>query len=112
MNGKEVVKGINIRLAELGMTKTVFSELTGVSRSSLSQWSNGKANPSDDAIRKINNVLGTNFELSNKTDNVYATIQMLQSLRDADRALLEVAKDMSEDKVRKMVDFMRSLKED
>ena len=37
MNGKDVVKGINIRLAELGMTKTVFSELTGVSRSSLSQ---------------------------------------------------------------------------
>ena len=112
MDGKELVKAAEIRMAELGLKKGEFYKITGISSASYSQWSTGKANPSDSAIRKINNVLGTNFELSNKTDNVYATIQMLQSLRDADRALLEVAKDMPENKVQKMVDFMRSLKED
>ena len=112
MDGKELVKAIEIRMAEMGQKKGDFYRLTGISSASFSQWSTGRANPSDSAIRKIDGVLGTNFEMSNKTDNVYENIQLLQSLRDADRALLAVARDMPEDKVQKMVDFMRSIKDD
>lgn len=92
MNGQEIVKQINVRLAEIGMTKQTFSQLTGISRSSISQWNTGRNLPSDDAIRKINDVLGTHFELSNKTDNMYDTIQMLQNMRDCDRFVLDAAR--------------------
>lgn len=60
MNGEEFVNQLNARIAELGLSKGAFTELTGISRSSVSQWKSGIAKPSDDAIRKINSVLGTN----------------------------------------------------
>lgn len=110
MNGQEIVKQINMRLAEIGMTKQTFSQLTGISRSSISQWNTGRNLPSDEAIRKINNVLGTHFELSNKTDNMYDMIQMLQELRDSERALLQVTRDMTDDEVRRTTEFIKSLK--
>lgn len=112
MDGKELVREINIRLVELGMSKATLSSLTGISRSSISQWNTGRNQPSDEAIRKINDVLGTNFELSNKTDYIYDKIQMLQNLRDADRYLLDVAVTMSEDQVRRVADFMKAMKQD
>lgn len=110
MDGQDIVKAINVRLAELGMTKAVFSQLTGISRSSISQWNTGRNLPSDDAIRKINSVLGTNFEVSLKTDNIYEKIQMLQELRDSERALLAVTKNMTDDEIRRTTEFIKSLK--
>ena len=110
MDGKEVVKQINMRLAELGMSKTTFATLSGVSRASLSQWNVGKSSPSDDALRRINDVLGTNFALSNKTDNMYDTIQMLQQMRDADKFALAVLRDMSEDDVYATMKLIQRLK--
>ena len=56
MNGEEFVNQLNARIAELGLSKAAFTELTGISRSSVSQWKSGIAKPSDDAIRKINSV--------------------------------------------------------
>ena len=110
MDGQGIVKAINMRLAELGMTKADFSQLTGISRSSISQWNTGRNLPSDEALRKINNVLGTSFELSNKTDNIYEKIQMLQELRDSERALLAVTKNMTDDEIRRTTEFIKTLK--
>ena len=111
MNGQEIVKEINVRLAEIGMTKATLSKLTGISRSSISQWNVGRSMPSDDAIRKINDVLGTSFELSNKTDNMYSMIQMLQELRDSERALLQVTKGMTDEEIRRTTEFIKAIKE-
>lgn len=110
MNGQEIVKQINVRLAEIGMTKQTFSQLTGISRSSISQWNTGRNLPSDDAIRKINDVLGTQFELSNKTDNMYDTIQMLQNMRDSERGLLEAVKNRSDRQIRLLIEFAKNMK--
>ena len=110
MNGEEFVNQLNARIAQLGMSKSTFTELTGVSRSSISQWKKGISKPSDDAIRKINSVIGTNFEVSLKTDNIYEKIQMLQELRDSERALLSVTKTMTDDEIRKTMELIKTLK--
>lgn len=110
MNGQEIVKQINIRLAEIGMTKQTFSRLTGISRSSISQWNTGRNLPSDEAIRKINNVLGTSFELSNKSDYMYDTIQMLQNMRDSERGLLEAVKNRSDRQIQLLIEFAKNMK--
>ena len=112
MNGEEFVNQLNARIAELGLSKAAFTELTGISRSSVSQWKTGISKPSDDAIRKINSVLGTNFEVSLKTDNIFDKIQMLQELRDSERALLAVTKNMTDDEIRRTTEFIKSLKGD
>lgn len=112
MDGQEMVKQIEIRLAQIGMKKGDLYRLTDISSASYSQWKTGKNQPSAGAVEKINAVLGTHFELSNKTDYLYDKIQMLQNLRDADRYLLDVAVTMSEDQVRMVADFMKAMKQD
>ena len=111
MDGKEIAREINIKLAELQMTKATLERLTGVSRSSISQWARGVSQPSSEAIAKVNACLGTHFSIqSHVSDTMYETIQMLQDMRDEDRMLLEVAKDMTPEQVQIMTEFGRTLK--
>ena len=110
MDGKEIVRQIEMRLIELGMKKSDFYALTGVSRAAYSYWNTGRSQPSLDALSKIDAVLGTDFFLSNKTDNIYDKIQMLQELRDSERALLQVTKDMTDDEIRRTTEFIKTLK--
>ena len=111
MDGAKVVKIIETRLAELGMQKKTFYELTGVSSASFSQWRTGITQPSPDALRRINAALGTSFEIkSSLSDGILDSVKMLQELRDEDRALLEVVRDMTPAQVEIMAEFGRTLK--
>lgn len=93
MDGKNIAKEINIKLAELSMTKATLERLTGVSRSSISQWGRGVAQPSAEALAKINACLGTHFTIQTAvSDTMYETIGMLQEMRDCDRVLLDAAR--------------------
>ena len=112
MDSKEIVRQIELRLAELGMKKGVFYKLTGVSSSSFSQWNTGIAQPSRDALHRIDSVLGTSLEPSSLSDNIFEKIQMLQELRDSERALLAVTKNMTDDEIRRTTEFIKSLKGD
>jgi len=112
METKEIVRQIELRLAELGIKKGEFYKLTGVSSSSFSQWNTGIAQPSRDALHRIDAVLGTSFELSQQSDNIFDKIQMLQELRDSERALLAVTKNMTDDEIRRTTEFIKSLKGD
>lgn len=112
METKEIVRQIELRLVELGMKKGDFYKLTGVSSSSFSQWNTGIAQPSRDALHRIDLVLGTSFELSQQSDNIFDKIQMLQELRDSERALLAVTKNMTDDEIRRTTEFIKSLKGD
>ena len=113
MDGKEYARLIEMRLAEIGMKKSEFYSLTGVSRSSFSQWKANIHDPSAEAVIKINNVIGTNFPIpSNLSDSIFDRIQMLQDLRDSERALLQVTKNMTDDEIRRTVEFIKSLKGD
>ena len=112
MDGKEITRQIEIRLAELGMKKKTFYELTGISSASFSQWNTGKTQPSAEAVRKINACLGTNFTVQSAvSDNMYETIQMLQDLSDEQRALLHEMTDMTPLQVGIVTEFARRLKE-
>ena len=110
MNGKELVKQIEIRLVEIGMKKSEFYALTGISRTAYSYWNSGRSSPSLDTLSKIDSVLGTSFYESEKSDNIYDKIQMLQELRDSERALLQVTKDMTDDEIRRTTEFIKTLK--
>lgn len=112
METKEIARQIELRLVELGMKKGDFYKLTGVSSSSFSQWNTGIAQPSRDALHRIDSVLGTSFELSQQSDNIFDKIQMLQELRDSERALLAVTKNMTDDEIRRTTEFIKSLKGD
>lgn len=93
MDGKEIAKEINVKLAEIGMTKATLERLTGVSRASISNWNTGRAQPSAEALAKINAALGTNFTIQTTvSDTMYETIGMLQEMRDCDRVLLDAAR--------------------
>ena len=61
MDGQEMVKQIDIRLAQLGMKKGDLYRLTDISSASYSQWKTGKSQPSAGAVERINAVLGTHF---------------------------------------------------
>ena len=112
MDGKELIKQIEIRLTEIGMKKSDFYKLTGISRAAYSYWNNGRSQPSLDTLSKIDSVLGTSFYESNKSDNIFDKIQMLQELRDSERALLAVTKNMTDDEIRRTTEFIKSLKGD
>lgn len=112
MEVKEMLQEIEVRLARLGIKKGEFYKLADISSASYSQWNTGRSIPSAEAIARINSVLGTSFELSKNTDSIYEKIQMLQNLRDADKYLLDVASDMTEEQVRKVADFMKAMKAD
>lgn len=79
-------------------------------------YANGYLNPKKaanirlDRLAEIANYLGVSLTDidENCTDN--GTVEMLQSLRDEDRALLQVARNMTPAEVQAAVDFLRRLK--
>lgn len=112
MDGKDLVRQIEVRLSELGMKKKDFYTLTGISSAAFSYWNTGRSKPSIDALSRIDAVLGTSFEEEEKSDNIFDKIQMLQELRDSERALLAVTKNMTDDEIRRTTEFIKSLKGD
>ena len=111
MDGKELVKQIEVRLAELGMKKGEFYTLTGITSAAYSNWNTGKSQPSIPTLHKIDVVLGTSFEQSKQSDNIFEKIQLLQELRDSERALLQVTKNMTDEEIRRTTEFIKTLKE-
>lgn len=69
MDGKELVRQIEMRISELGMKKKDFYALTGISSAAFSYWNTGRSQPSLDALTKIDAVLGTSFKLSQQNVN-------------------------------------------
>ena len=86
----------------------------GISRSMMSSLAAGrKKTLSAETLAKIAKYFGVSVEYllgleGNGTEN--RTVEMLQSLRDADRALLEVARGMDENAVYAAAEFIKQLK--
>lgn len=62
MDTLAIIKRIEIRLTELGMSKAEFYERSGVSSASYSQWNTGKYKPSKVKIQKAADVLGLDVD--------------------------------------------------
>lgn len=62
MDTLAIIKRIELRLAELGMSKSDFYKLSGISSASYSQWNTGKYKPSESKLRSAAECLGVSFE--------------------------------------------------
>ena len=62
MDTLAIIKRIELRLAELGMSKAEFYEKSGISSASYSQWNTGKYNPSMLKLHQAADVLGLDFD--------------------------------------------------
>ena len=59
---QSVIRRIEIRLAEIGMTKQEFYEKSGISSGSFSQWNTGKHAPSIKKVHRAASVIGVTTE--------------------------------------------------
>lgn len=62
MDTLAIIKRIELRLAEMGMSKADFYKLSGISSASYSQWNTGKYKPSESKLRSAAECLGVSFE--------------------------------------------------
>jgi transcriptional regulator with XRE-family HTH domain len=59
---QSVIRRIEIRLAEIGMTKQEFYEKSGISSGSFSQWNTGKHAPSIKKVQRASSAIGVTTE--------------------------------------------------
>ena len=62
MDTLAIIKRIELRLTELGMSKADFYKKSGVSSASYSQWNTGLYNPSEKKLRSVAECLDVDFE--------------------------------------------------
>ena len=62
MDTLAIIKRIELRLTELGMSKADFYKLSGISSASYSQWNTGKYKPSESKLRGAAECLDVSFE--------------------------------------------------
>ena len=114
MDTLAIIKRIEIRLRELGMSKADFYNLSGISSASYSQWNTGLYKPSEKKLRSAADCLGVSYEFLRYGDaeskNAPAENGKGDILDDVDVAFYGEFKELSEDDkeiVRSMVTAMR-----
>lgn len=99
-------------LEEKGITQKEFSERTGISQSTISDWKRKKTNPSADKILKICETLNvTPYELlSERNDMVVDKVDYLIALNDQEAVLLEEFRSLSNRKKDRLMGYLDALK--
>lgn len=115
MDTLAIIKRIELRLAELGMSKAEFYEKSGISSASYSQWNTGKYNPSRAKLQQAASALGLDldylcfgFAQVEKTPTVSGERDILD---EVDIGFYQGFKELTEEQketVRDMVNIMRS----
>jgi len=62
MDTLAIIKRIETRMAELGMSKADFYKNSGISSASYSQWNTGKYKPTDKKLQSAAECLGVSLE--------------------------------------------------
>ena len=112
MDTLAIIKRIELRLAELRMSKASFYEITGISSASYSQWKTGKYKPSDAKLQKAADCLG--LSLPYLRDGISATGSTADSkdvLEDVDIAFYGDYKELDEDDKETVRDMVRIMRE-
>ena len=104
MDGKDIVKIIDARLVELGMTQKEFCSKIGVQSSAMSAWRKGSM-PNPQRIAAIEKCLGISLENYEKSDP-------REELRDDLRILLNSASDLPPSSVYALISQIEKMKED
>ena len=82
---KEVIKRVEVRLAEIGMSKAEFYRKSGISSASFSQWNTGVNSPSMKKLKNASDCLGVslNYLLTGEQKEKPA-LQMENGLKEID----------------------------
>ncbi len=99
-------------LEEKGITQKEFSEHTGISQSTISDWKRKKTNPSADKILKICETLNvTPYELlSERNDMVVDKVDYLIALNDQEAFVLEGFRSLDNRKKERLMGYLDALK--
>ena len=99
-------------LEENGITQKEFSEKTGISQSTISDWKRKKTNPSADKILKICETLNvTPYELlSERSNMVVDKVDYLIALNDQEAVLLEEFRSLDNRKKDRLMGYLDALK--
>ncbi len=116
MDTLAIIKRIEIRLSEIGMTKAEFYKKSGISSASLSQWRTGKYNPSEKNLVKAAEVLGVSYAyLVNGTEEETKIAPTADSksdiLDEVDVAFYGDYRELSEDDKATLRDMARIMRE-
>lgn len=93
------------------MSQKEFSEWTGISQSTISDWKRKKTNPSADKILKICEVLGvTPYELlSERNVDKTGKIDCMFALNQEEERLLENFRDLPSEQRARLTGYMAAL---
>ena len=97
-----------------GMTQKEFSEETGISQSTISDWKRKSTNPSADKILKICEVLKvTPYELlgENETERNAGNPELLAG-NETEKIILEGFRNLSDRKKERILGYLAALQED
>ena len=99
-------------LEEKGITQKEFSEKTGISQSTISDWKRKKTNTSADTILKICETLNvTPYELLSERNNmVVDKVEYLIALNDQEAVLLEEFRSLDNRKKDRLMGYLDALK--
>ena len=113
MDGRQLVKIIDDKLAEKGMTQKDFCAQLGIQSSAMSAWRKGSM-PKPERLKDIEKCLGISFADYEKSDMDDETADLLQSIRERQdlRILLHSAKDVPASSVYALISQIEKLKED
>lgn len=119
---KSVIRRIEIRLAEIGMTKQEFYEKSGISSGSFSQWNTGKHAPSIKKVQRAASVIGVTTEyllygvalmpdeeLVPQEDIKKEAAPKKSELSIGQLELIELSSKMSDDELRKFIAAMKAM---
>lgn len=116
MDTLAIIKRIEIRLSEIGMTKAGFYKKSGISSASLSQWRTGKYKPSEKNLLKAAEVLGVSYPYlvngtEGETENAPTADSKGDILDEVDIAFYGDYKELSEDDKATLRDMARIMRE-
>ncbi len=113
MDTLAIVKRIELRLAELGMSKASFYSQTNIKSATFSQWRTGKYNPSEASLVKAAQCLGMSLEYLR--DGVEPTteekVEKKDVLDEVDIAFYNHFKELDEEQKETVRDMVRVMRE-
>lgn len=100
-------------ISEKGITQKEFSEQTGISQSTISDWKRKKTNPSADKILKICEVLQvTPYELlAENTADINENIDYLFAMNRDEEIVLENFRNLKSRQKERLMGYLTALQE-
>ena len=101
-----ILRRIEIKMAELGMTKEEFYDKSGISSASYSQWNTGAHKPTKKKLGDAARVLGVSLDyILTGNENKPTTMGELTEIQ---REAMELVMEMSDEQLRVFIAALKS----